>query len=1142
MKKTFLEMIAAHEPVIYDGALGTEIQKAEPAKADFGGYDGCCEYLNISRPDIIEGIHVRYLEAGAHALETNTFGGSRAKLGEFGLEGRVREINKAAAAIARKAIDRAGGGRPRFVCGSIGPTGFLPSSSDKELSAVSFDQLVEIFKEQAEGLIDGGADILLIETAQDLLEVRAAIFAIRRIEHETGRHVPLQVQATMDAAGKMLLGSDVFAFLGAVQAMGADVVGLNCSSGPDEMAPWIDRLLAHSTLPVSMLPNAGLPQNVNGKAVYKMDPDEFAGKVRVFAAQMGVSVVGGCCGTTPEHIRALANALDGHKVAERGDRRRGCFLSTGISGIDLELVTRPVIIGERLNAQGSKKTKEFIVNRNFDELYHIASEQIERKSSLIDICVAANELDVSEADMMADVVKFLRDRVDVPFCIDTTELAVMEAALKQCPGSALINSINMEHGGVRARRVLPVAVDFGCPVIALTIDDVGMAATAERKLEVARALVRLACGEFRLPEHYLYIDPLVFTLATGEAATANAALESLEALRKIKKEFPNVRTAMGVSNVSFGLKPKARRILNNLMLHYAVEAGLDAAIFNPLHVDDVDTYDKAVRELGDDLLLNRRGGALMRFVDYFENEAASTNKISGGIDKDAATDQSPADLLRNAVVGRDKRNLPGLIDTLLKDKSASDILNTILLPAMSEVGEKMAAGEMILPFVLQAAEVMKDAVTILEPYLKEAGGAAVKGKMIIATVYGDVHDIGKNLVASILRNQGFDVIDLGKQVAVDTIVDAVHREKPDFVGLSALLVTTSQQMAECVKEFAKRGIDVPIVIGGAAVNKDFAARISKLDDGTGFAPGVYYARDAFDVVKIFDRIKSVDKCESAGNARPLHDDTANAKSTRPGGSAVNAKRRELEYDYFMDPPFYGTGQVLTWDSASLLSALNREKLFKAWWGGGNLNKGAYASAHKEEFEPVFERLSSEIIKDGLVDARGFYGFFPVIAEGEKIIFLDPSDNTTEALSFTFPVMPKRGLSLAAYIRPAGDIISTQAVTIGGSLSERCGEYLKGQDRYSDGFYLNALGSCLTETLAEKVTAEIRRALGISQDSGRRYSFGYPGLPGLDEQARLIEFLGIEERLGITLTDGFQMQPEHSTVGLFVHHPDAEYLA
>jgi 5-methyltetrahydrofolate--homocysteine methyltransferase len=1133
MKKTFLEMIAGHEPVIYDGALGTEIQKAEPTEDDFGGYDGCCEYLNISRPDIIETIHIKYLEAGAHVIETNTFGGNRTKLDEFGLWNRVYEINKAAAEIARQAIEKTGGGgRPRFVCGTMGPTGFLPSSSDKELSYIKFDQLVDIFKEQAEGLIDGGADILLIETSQDLLEVRAAMLAVRKLCRSLNRHIPLQVQATMDGSGKMLLGSDVSAFLGAVQAMGADVVGLNCSSGPDEMAPWIDQLLVYSTLPVSMLPNAGLPHNEDGRAVYKMGPVEFANKMRAFAAQKGVAVVGGCCGTTPEHIRTLADSLAGLRVAERGDYKRGCFLSTGISGIDLECVTRPVIIGERLNTQGSKKTKEFVINRSFDELYHIAKEQIDRKSSLIDICVAANELDIGEAEMMVDVVKFLRDRVTVPFCIDTTEPAVMEAALKQSPGSVLINSINLEHGGEKAKQILQLAADFGCPVIALTIDDKGMAAAAQRKLEVARELIKLAHGEYNLPEHCLYIDPLVFTLATGDTSAANAALESLEALRLIKKDFPNVRTVMGVSNVSFGLKPKARRILNNLMLHYAVEAGLDAAIFNPMHVDDVDAYNAETRELGDDLLLNRREDALQRFVEYFENETAaqSSKNKAAGTGADVRAGQSPEMRLRGAVVGRDRRGLEELIGTLLKDKPASDILNKILLPAMSEVGEKMASGEMILPFVLQSAEVMKEAVSILAPHLKDGGGGA-KGKLVIATVYGDVHDIGKNLVASILRNQGFDVVDLGKQVSVDTIVEAVYREKPDAVGLSALLVTTSRQMAECVRRFARLEIDVPIIIGGAAVNKDFAARISRLDNGTEYAPGVYYAKDAFDVVKIFD---GAGKLSSAENGRQPNDRGESIP-------AQTAKRGELKYDYYIEPPHYGTGEALTWDIGALLANLNREKLFKAWWGGGNLEKGAYTSARKEEFEPVFERLSSEIVKDGLVDARGFYGFFPVIADNENIIILDPSDHTTERLSFRFPVMEKKGLSLADYVRPGGDVISAQAVTIGGKISERCREYLKGQDRYSDGFYLNALGSCLVETLAEKVSGEIRRALGLPREAGRRYSFGYPGLPGLEEQARLIEFLGVEERLGVTLTEGFQMQPEHSTVAIFVHHPDAEYL-
>ena len=578
--------------------------------------------------------------------------------------------------------------------------------------------------------------------------------------------------------------------------------------------------------------------------------NNIAGKISQMSKYKNIAaVVGGCCGTSPEHIRALSEALQNVKVADR--EKLSCFLSTSISGLDLERMRRPIIIGERLNAQGSKKTKEHILNRNYDELYQIAKEQVDHGSGLIDICVAANELDVSEAAMMGDVVKFLSDRIAVPFCIDTTEPAVLEAALRKSPGSVLINSINLEHGGEKARKILQLAVDFGSPVIALTIDGAGMAASARRKFEVASKLRELACDEFGLPEHFLYIDPLVFTLATGGADMVNAANESLEALRLIKKEFPNIRTAMGVSNVSFGLKPKARRVLNNLMLHHAVQAGLDAAIYNPLHIDDVNKYDSKIRELGEDLLLNRKQDSLQRFVEFFENESVSEVKKAGPVSSSAQL--TAQERLREAVLNRDKRNLVEIIGELLKERSAADILNTILLPAMSLVGEKMACGEMILPFVLQAAEVMKEAVSILEPHLKEASRAA-KGKMVIATVYGDVHDIGKNLVASILRNQGFIVVDLGKQVAIDTIVEAVKREKPDAVGLSALLVTTSRQMAECVKEFSRLGIKVPVIIGGAAVNKEFASRISILDDGSSYAPGVYYCRDAFDASKILDSV------------------------------------------------------------------------------------------------------------------------------------------------------------------------------------------------------------------------------------------------------------------------------------------------
>ncbi len=1125
MISAYTDLIKSRVPLLFDGATGTEIQKMQPSSRDYGDHAGCCEYLNISRPDIIGAIHRSYLDAGANVVETNTFGGSRPKLKEFGLADSVYEINRAAAAIARSCVDSSGGSCHTFVCGSIGPTGYLPSSADKELSGITFDELVAIFTEQASALIDGGADLLLVETSQDLLEVRAAVYGINRVFETIGRRVALQIQITMDAAGHMLLGSDIHSFLGAVTAMGVDVIGFNCSTGPDEMAPLVKKLVELSPLPVSVLPNAGLPSNVDGKAVYSMGPSEFAAKVSSMVTGLGVSVAGGCCGTTPEHISALAQRLRGQKVGDRNTPQTVCYLSTAITGLDLERAPKPVIIGERLNTQGSKKTRAFAIENNYTELYQIALEQQQQGSTLLDICMAANEIE-DEAGAMIALVDCLKERITVPFCIDTTEPQVMRSVLRKSPGSVLLNSINLEHGGKRAREVLELARDFGCPVVALTIDDQGMASTVERKLQLAEQLRDLACGEFNLPEHYLYVDPLVFTLATGDEAARGAAIESIEALRGIKERLPGIRTVMGVSNVSFGLRPPARRILNNLMLHYAVEAGLDAAIFNPHHLDDIAEYDPKIRAIAEDLIFNRNDDALQIFVNHFESLKAGKQK---GTPKGPKKDLTPQEQLHNAVVQRDRRGLKEIIDSLLKSVCAHDILNKILLPSMSEVGEKMASGEMILPFVLQAAEIMKEAVTILQPHLKGAD-SSVKGKMILATVYGDVHDIGKNLVGSILSNQGYEIKDLGKQVPLEQIVNSVREEKPDAVGLSALLVTTSKEMAECVKVFDREGIKVPVIIGGAAVNSEYAERISKLDNGKVYEGGVYFARDAFEAVKVLEKVKDPDAAFNGGEKKKKV-----APQSQVKVDAVTHQEKE-----YLEPPFYGTGEVLVWEAESVLDSLDKNKLFKAWWGGGKLSKSSYKSAEIEEFIPVYDRLKREMIDEELIDARGFYGFFPVFADKQELVLLDPADFHSELATFTFP-KPQRTAAITEYIRPLGDIIAVQAVTIGPQLGNKCRGLFSKENRYSDGYYLNAMGNYLVETVAEKITVEIRRALLIDRNRGKRYSFGYKGMPGLEQQKELFEIAAVGERLGIALTSGFQMDPEHSTMAIFIHHPDAKYV-
>jgi len=1125
----YIEMLKSRTPVIFDGAMGTQIQEFGVRQEDFRGHAGCNEILNLSRPDVIKEIHKSYLQAGANVIETNTFGANRTKLAEYGLGASVAKINMAAAQIGRAAVSEARCTHACLVCGTMGPTGLLLSSSGGGRKKLNFDETAALYREQAAALLDGGADILLLETMQDLLELRAAATGIRKLLDERGARVPLQAHATVDASGHMLLGSDIKAYCGAIVNLGIDVAGINCSTGPHEMKRHVQELLKLSSLPVCMMPNAGMPDNVDGKAVYSMAPGEFCDVMGPLVMEEGLGVVGGCCGTTPEHIRTLAAFLSGKKAAVR-TVAPAAFCATGISGRDLEQEKKPIIIGERLNAQGSKKTKELVLSKNFDELYQIARSQIEKGCGLLDICVAVSERD-DERDTMVGLVTFLSERVAVPFSVDSTEPAVIEAALKACPGPALINSINLEAGGRRARAVLALAKEFGCPVIALTIDDSGMAKTVAKKLEIARRIRDLACGEYLLPEHFLYLDPLTFTLATGDAESADAAKTSLEALFRIKEEMPGTRTVMGISNVSYGLSPASRRVLNNVMLHCAAQAGLDAAIFNPLHIDNVEIYGPAVREKADNLLFNRSPQALADFIALFDN------KKTGAADPNRAQEKpafSPEEQLRDRIINRDRRDLAALINTLLAKHGPQAVLDEILLPAMALVGEKMDKGEMILPFVLQAAEVMKEALSILEPHLASRN-IAQRGTIVLATVYGDVHDIGKNLVATILKNQGYRVVDLGKQVTAKDIIEAVKRENPDALGLSALLVTTSREMSVCVAALDKEGIGVPVLIGGAAVNRDFAARVSRLESGARYAGGVWYAKDAFEASKVLDGLKR--KAPVALSEKP-----ATLPETQGITVVGGAEPVPLEHPEIVTPQFFGTSQVLRWDAQPLMSAIDTARLFKGYFGGGNLGPAAFMESSEKEFGPAFELLKKDILANNLLDAAGLYGIFPVYSDDAELFILDPEDYHSSLAEFVLPrVDRKKNRSVADYFRAEGDVIAVQIVTIGKAIDEQCRDYLTRESKYSLGFYLNALANYLTEQLANKVTAEIRRAFFIPAGRGRRYSFGYPGLPGVEEQAKLFEILSVEERLGVSLTAGFQMVPEHSTMGIFVHHPEAEYF-
>ncbi|MBA2571742.1 MAG: homocysteine S-methyltransferase family protein, partial [Gemmatimonadetes bacterium] len=757
--------------LVFDGAMGTSIQGYDLSAEDFGGprLEGCNDYLVIAKPEVIEEIHASYLEAGCDVLETDTFRSNRITLGEYGLGEQVREINVAAASLARRVADRfATPERPRFVAGSIGPSGFLPSASDPTLGNITFDELVPVFREQAAALIEGGVDVLLIETSQDILEVKAAIFGCRSAIREGGRPVALQVQVTLDTSGRMLLGTDIGAAMTTLESLRVDVIGLNCSTGPEHMRQPIRYLSENSRLPISVIPNAGLPHNEGGVAIYPLQPVPFATDLEEFVREHGVGVVGGCCGTTPEHIRELVARVGG--IAPRVRQVEYVpRLSSAIRSTDLVQEPRPTMIGERVNSQGSRKVKRLLLADDYDGILDVARTQTESGAHVLDVCVALTERQ-DEDEQMRTVVKLLSQGVDAPLCIDSTEAGTIEAALKQSPGRAVVNSINLENGRERIDTVLPHVAAHGAAVIALTIDNElgGMAKTAETKLAAARKMYDIALNEYGLQADALIFDALTFTLATGDEEFRRSAVETLEGIRAIKAELPGVLTTLGVSNVSFGLSPHARAVLNSVFLHHCVEAGLDTAIINPAHVKPYFEINEEERRLADDLIWDRRTpehDPLAAFIAFYEGRSGETESAV-----DPTAEMEPEAALHWKILHRKKEGVEDLIDRAVERNGAVPVLNEVLLPAMKEVGDKFGAGELILPFVLQSAEVMKRAVGRLENYLEKAEGQT-KGKVVLATVYGDVHDIGKNLVNTILTNNGYTVFDLGKQVPLNTILE-----------------------------------------------------------------------------------------------------------------------------------------------------------------------------------------------------------------------------------------------------------------------------------------------------------------------------------------------------------------------------------
>ncbi|WP_119072296.1 methionine synthase [Aggregatilinea lenta] len=1152
--RRYLDAIADHV-LIYDGAMGTSIQSYNLTAEDFGGErtEGCNDYLVITRPDVIEGIHASFLAVGSEVVETDTFRSNRLTLAEYGLGDRVLEINRVAAQLARGVADRYAGetGIPRFVAGSIGPSGKLPSSDDPDLSNVTFDELAAIFAEQAQGLLEGGVDVLLVETSQDILEVRAAVVGIGHAFEQTGIKVPLQVQVTLDTSGRMLFGTDIASALTTLESLPIDVLGLNCSTGPEHMAQPVKYLVEHSTRPLSILPNAGLPINVEGEAVYPMLPDPFAAMLSEFV-DWGVNVVGGCCGTTPEHLAKLVERVKGAPDARRDPPTRQpeteAAVSSGMRAMAMHQTPPPTLIGERVNSQGSRKIKRLLLEEDYDGILQVARQQVDAGAHILDVCVALTER-ADEAEQMRKVVKKLAMGVDVPLMIDTTEPDVAEAALSLYPGRGIINSINLENGRVKIDSVVPIACKHGAAVVALTIDEQGMAKTATRKVEIARRIHDIAVNEYGLAPEDLIFDALTFTLATGDPEMAGSAVETMDGIKRIKAELPGVLTSLGVSNVSFGLGPAARAVLNSVFLTHCVEAGLDMAIVNPAHITPYAEIPDDQRLLADALIFNTHPDALTDYIQYFEQHDVA---VGGAEQADPTEDMTAEEALHWQIVHRKKEGVEALIDDALTRQDAVTVLNTVLLPAMKEVGDKFGAGELILPFVLQSAEVMKKAVAYLENFLERKEGST-KGVVVLATVYGDVHDIGKNLVRTILSNNGYTVHDLGKQVPANTIIQAAVDHNADAIGLSALLVSTSKQMPLIVNELARRGLSYPVLIGGAAINRAFGRRILFLEEsGDAYEPGVFYCKDAFEGLDVMDQLTVPEKHDELLE-RAVAEAHAEMGKATPAVKQRTEKARTSTVEPAPDiptPPFWGARAVLDIPLDSVFPHLDKRELFRLSWGARNTH-GEEWDRLEAEFEARLHRMKREAIEAGTLRPQAAYGYFPAQSQDDDLLIYDPDAYARggaldEIARFHFPRQPfGEYLCLADYFAPVGgermDVCPLQVVTVGAGATDAF-DRLQAANEYTEAYFFHGLAVQTAEATATYMNRHVNRELGIPVSRGKRYSWGYPACPDLDDHATLFRLLPAEEKLGMTLTAAFQLVPEQSTAAIIVHHPDAKYYS
>jgi 5-methyltetrahydrofolate--homocysteine methyltransferase len=1195
MSNNFLDLLK-EKIVVFDGAMGSNLQSQNLTIEDWGGanFENCSENLLYTKPEAIEQVHVGFLEAGVDVIETNSFGGGEVVLAEFGMVAQAYDVNLKAAQLAKKlANDYATKVQPRFVAGSIGPGTKLPT-----LGHITYDNLKKSYEQQVRGLYDGGADLFIVETCQDLLQIKAALAAIFEFFVERKVKIPVITQVTIETFGTMLNGTEIASALTSLEPFPIDVIGMNCGTGPDQMTEHIKYLCENAPIPVSVLPNAGLPEVKDGQQFYTETPEDFSQKVEHFAKDFGANIVGGCCGTSFEHIRQTVEKMQRLSPKNRDFK----FIPSASSIYFSQPYTQDnsfLIVGERVNASGSKKMRDLLNAEDWDGLIKLAKEQEREGAHVLDVNV-----DFVGRDGVADMhelVSKLVTNVKIPLMLDSTEWEKMEAGLKLAGGKCILNSTNYEDGEPRFLKVLELAKKYGAAIVIGLIDEEGMARTADDKVKIARRAFKQSV-EFGIEAHDIFFDPLALPISTGiEEDRANAE-QTVTAIKQIHEEMPAANIILGVSNISFGLNPAARVVLNSVFLHECVEAGMNSAIVNASKILPLNRFNEHEIEVALELIYDKRKfegdictyDPLTEFTTLFEGKTAKSMKVD-------TSHLSVEDKLKHHVIDGEKIGLEENLTKALETYPALEIVNDILLDGMKTVGELFGSGQMQLPFVLQSAEVMKTAVKFLEPFMEKVEGETSKGTMVLATVKGDVHDIGKNLVDIILTNNGYKVHNIGIKQTIEDILKVYDETKADAIGMSGLLVKSTLIMRDNLEIMNGRSINVPVILGGAALNRKYVDNdLIPLYNGK-----LFYARDAFDGLHAMDELTQKDeagtrsaeiKTKSASangngfskgqspkiedqNIETLSDsedligedaklgfDTmkeANRNAKHRSGDTTHTEKSDVSRDVpIPTAPFYGSKVVEIKDLTKVFAFVNETALFKGQWQykQGRKSKEEYQEILDKEVYPKFREIKAKAIREKLLEAKLVYGYFPCNSEGNDLIIYQ-DDQKTERLRFTFPRQPKKqrgakNLCLADYFasKDSGkvDVVAFDLVTMGRKASEHAAELFKA-DRYNDYLLFHGLSVESAEALAEMWHKRIREELGIAENDakdlaklfhqgyqGSRYSFGYPACPNLEDQTKLFELLQ-PERIDVELSEEFQLHPEQSTSAIIIHHPEARYF-